>query len=445
MMRLWLLLFTLATAFAASPPQKVFPFPYTQQDLPNGLRLVTIPTGFPNLVSLYIVVQTGSRNEIEPGKSGFAHLFEHMMFRGTERYPAPKYTSEVKRIGAAQNAYTDDDLTVYHTTFSKEDLDLMLMLEADRFQHLKYSPELFKTETLAVLGEYNKSSADPSEKLFEVLRDTAYSRHTYKHTTIGFLKDIQDMPNQFEYSLQFFNRYYRPEYTTVIVAGDVTSDKVRPMVDRYWAQWKRGNYRAEIPPEPAQEEAKTAKVEWPTPTLAWWTVGFHMPAYSDSQPDWAALKLLSYLGFSENSDLYQKLVIKEQKVDVLDGGIGPHVDPYLFSVAARIKNDKDVPYVRQQVLGTIESFVNTEVDKDRLEAVKRHLKYSFALGLDNTEAVAGAAARYVALRRTPETINRLYDLYDSITPADIKRVAQTYFRPKNGTEVTLTGKGGNAQ
>ncbi|MEO7649656.1 MAG: pitrilysin family protein, partial [Bryobacteraceae bacterium] len=288
---LFLFMSFLAAALAAEVPRKVFPFAYSQDDLPNGLRVVTIPTEFPNIVSLYIVVQTGSRNEVEPGKSGFAHLFEHMMFRGTERFPPPKYTAEVKRIGAAQNAYTDDDLTVYHTTFSNEDLDTMLMLEADRFQHLKYSPDIFKTETLAVLGEYNKNSADPAEKLFEVLRDTAFTRHTYKHTTMGFLKDVQDMPNQFDYSLKFFDRYYRPEYTTIIVAGDISHSKVRPMVDRYWAQWKRGSYRAGIPAEPPQTEPKTAHVDWPSPTLPWLVVAHHMPAYSDSNPDWPALKL----------------------------------------------------------------------------------------------------------------------------------------------------------
>src|SRR5689334_4259684 len=98
MMRLcaFLALFCSSFLFGASAPEKVFPFPYTQEDLPNGLRLVTIPTGFPNIVSLYIVVQTGSRNEVEPGKSGYAHLFEHLMFRGTPRYPAEKYQAILK-------------------------------------------------------------------------------------------------------------------------------------------------------------------------------------------------------------------------------------------------------------------------------------------------------------------------------------------------------------
>src|SRR5512141_2033082 len=108
---------------AADKPSKVFPLAYDQYDFPNGLRLVTVPTDYPNVVALYIVVQTGSRNEVESGRSGFAHLFEHMMFRGTKEFPPAKYEQVMKETGAASNAYTSDDLTAYHTTFSKEDLE----------------------------------------------------------------------------------------------------------------------------------------------------------------------------------------------------------------------------------------------------------------------------------------------------------------------------------
>src|SRR5882757_7850493 len=134
-----LLLSCVSCLFAADAPDKVFPFPYTQEELPNGLRLVTIPTGLPNIVATYIVVQTGSRNEVEPGLSGFAHLFEHLMFKGTEQFPAAKYDETLRRIGAASNASTSDDLTVYYTTFSKEDLGTVLQMEGDRFQNLKYT------------------------------------------------------------------------------------------------------------------------------------------------------------------------------------------------------------------------------------------------------------------------------------------------------------------
>src|SRR5580765_5256046 len=119
-------------------PQKVFPYEYSQEDLPNGLRLITVPTEYANIVAVYIVVGTGSRNEVEAGHTGVAHLFEHLMFRGTPRYPAEKYDNTIKRTGASSNASTSNDQTIYHTTFSKEDLETVLDMEADRFQQLKF-------------------------------------------------------------------------------------------------------------------------------------------------------------------------------------------------------------------------------------------------------------------------------------------------------------------
>src|SRR5438128_9450417 len=169
---------------------KLFPYNYTIDDLENGLRLVTVPTDFPNMVALYIVVQTGSRNEVEPGKSGYAHLFEHIMFRGSENYTPDQRDLILKKAGAESNATTNQDRTTYYETFSKEDLDPVMKLEADRFQRLKYPEPAYKTETLAVLGEYNKSSADPTEKLDEVVYATAFTKHTYAHTTMGFTIDI---------------------------------------------------------------------------------------------------------------------------------------------------------------------------------------------------------------------------------------------------------------
>jgi len=438
-----LLLGAALAAWPAEAPRKAFPFPYDQHDFPNGLRSITIPTDYPNVVALFIVVQTGSRNEVEAGKSGFAHLFEHMMFRGTKLFPPAKYEAVLKRAGAASNAYTTDDHTAYHTTFSKEDLETILSMEADRFQNLEYTPEVFKTETLAVLGEYNKNSADPTSKLYEVLRDTAFDKHPYKHTTMGFLKDIQDMPNQYDYSRLFFQRYYRPEYTTIIVAGDVTPERVRPLIEKYWGGWKRGSYHPEIPVEPPQQAPRTNQIRWPTPTLPWVVEAFHGPAYSDTQKDLAALDLISYLGFSESSDLFQKLVIQEQKVDRLQAQSPDRVDPNLFVVFVRVKKPADIESVRTGVLATLEGFKEKPVAGKRLEEVKRHLRYSFALSLNNSETIAGIVARYVALRRTPETINRVYDLYDRITPGDIQAVARKYLVESGRTMVTLMG--GKAQ
>jgi zinc protease len=181
-------------------PSDILPFTAYEETLDNGLRVLVIPTGFPHLVSLQIPVQTGSRNEVEEGKSGFAHFFEHMMFRGTARFSPDAYNAIVTWAGARQNAYTTDDYTNYHITFAKEDLEQILDIESDRFMNLAYSEPDFRTEARAILGEYNKSAAEPLNKLIEVQRESAYLAHTYKHTTMGFIRDIEAMPEQFEYS-----------------------------------------------------------------------------------------------------------------------------------------------------------------------------------------------------------------------------------------------------
>jgi zinc protease len=434
------LLLSLPLITVSQTSRKAFAYDYTVDDLPNGLRVVTVPTDYPNLVALYIVVQTGSRNEIEAGKSGYAHLFEHLMFRGSEHYTGQQRDEILKKAGADSNAYTSDDRTVYHEVFSKDDLEKILELEADRFQRLKYAPDAYKTETRAVLGEFNKNSADPEEKAYEVLRATAYKRHTYAHTTMGFIQDIEDMPNQYDYSWQFYRRYYRPEYTTIVVVGDVNHEAVLSSVKKHFGGWERGNYAPDIPDEGAQNEPREAHVDWPSDTLPVLYVAFRGPAYSDDKKDAPALDLLAPIAFGENSDLYQKLVLKEQKLDSLSYNFEDHRDPELFVVAARIKDEKDMDYVKQQILDTYKRYTKELVPKDKLDSTRSRARYSFALAMDSSEAIAGTLASYISLRRTPETINKLYAVYDSISPQDIRDAAAKYFVDKHRTIVTLTTK-----
>ena len=442
MRRLWSSLLLLLLFPALAPGQErqrgVIPYDYTVDSLPNGLRLVTVPTDRPGLVALYIVVNTGSRNEVEPGKSGYAHFFEHMMFRGSENYTPEQRDAILKRAGASANAYTTDDRTVYHEVFAREDLPEVMKLEADRFQRLKYGEDVYKTEALAVLGEYNKNSANPISKLFETLRSTAFGRHTYRHTTMGFLKDIQDMPNQYRYSLQFYDRYYRPEYTTIMLVGDVTREQALALTREHFGSWKRGSWNPQIPREPEQKAARTAHVSWPTSTLPYVAVAFKGPAFSTERKDKAALDLLAAMAFGQNSDLYRKLVLQEQKVDLLGPSFSDRKDPELFTVFARIKSPADTAYVREQILATFQRFTREPVDQARLDAVRSNMKYSAALAMNSSEAVAGALASYIALGGSPEVLDRLYRLYDTITPEDIRQTAARYFVPQHRTIVTLS-------
>ncbi|CAN5311083.1 hypothetical protein BH11PSE2_BH11PSE2_00080 [soil metagenome] len=433
-----------AVAQTAAPkaPAKVFPFPTTVHDLANGLRVVVIETGFPDIVAVQIPMSVGSRNEVEPGKSGFAHFFEHMMFRGTKAYPSEKYNDIIKQIGGDQNAFTSDDLTNFHTTFNKEDLETVLKIEADRFQNLDYSEPDFRTESLAVYGEYNKNSASPVQKLFEVQRNAAFKVHTYKHTTMGFLEDIKAMPEQFAYSRQFFDRYYRPERATLVVAGDVKPDAVFALAEKYWGSWKRGGPVPAVPAEPAQAAPICAHVPWPSQTLPWMTVGFRGPAAYPTKDnpaagDQQALDVLGAYAFSESSPLYQRLVVKEQKVEALAANFGDSVDPGLLTVMAQVKDKADMAYVRDAIQDELAQLRVVQADPARIADIRSNLKYRFASRLDNTEAVAGAVVRYLAATRDIDTINEVYRRYDAVTPADIQRVANLYFVDRSMTVTTL--------
>ncbi|HEY6139593.1 MAG TPA: pitrilysin family protein [Thermoanaerobaculia bacterium] len=427
----------LLPAAALAATGDVLPFPAAEKTLPNGLKVIVVPTGFPNIVALYIPVQTGSRNEIEPGKSGFAHFFEHMMSRGTPAYPPEKYNEVVTKAGARENANTSDDRTVYHIVFAREDLPKIMEIYADRFMNLSYPEPAFQTESKAVLGEYNKNSASPVRKLLEVQRDHAFSTHTYKHTTMGFLKDIEDMPNQYAYSKEFFKRWYRPEYTTIIVAGDVKPDEVFALVDKYWSGWQRGTYKADIPQEPPAKGPVYAHVDWPSNTLPWVTVAFHGPAFSDTQKDAAAMSTLLDLEFGQTSDLYKRLVNDEQKVDQLFYFDDPHVDPSLYTVFARVKKQADVPYVRDQIEKTFAGVRDRLEPADRVEDAKSQARYSLVRSLDNTEAVAETLAEFVKFNRSYDTINNFYRVQASLTPKDLQETAKKYFTNENLVVTTL--------
>src|SRR4029450_4940979 len=422
-----------------SPGAAVLPFQATETTLPNDLRVIVVPTGFPNLVSVQIVVQAGSRNEVEPGKSGFAHFFEHLMFRGTPTNPPDRYQQIMRKAGARDNASTGDDFTRYYSTFAKEDLDTVLGLYADMFQNLAYSEADFKTEARARLGEYNKNSAEPLVKLYEVQRDRFYQAHTYKHTTMGFIKDIETMPNEYAYSKGFFDRWYRPQYTTLIVAGDVTAAQVLPLVTKHWGPWKPGvQSTTPIPKEPTPQGPMYAHVPWPVETLPWVTVGFPAPAFDAQGKDFAGTALLGTLYFGPTSDLYKKLVVAEQKVDQLRVDVPSSIDPSLFTVLARLKSPGDASYVRNEILSTFARARTTLVPADRLAAAQSFNRYSFARTVDSSERVAVAVADFAAYTRSYGTVNDFYNTLASVSPTDLQHTASKYFVDRGLIVTTLS-------
>jgi len=426
------------SAKAAEPGSRaVFAYPIQTTVLENGLTVLSVPFDSPGIIAYYTVVRTGSRNEVEKGLSGFAHFFEHMMFRGTDAYPQDKYNDVLKALGADSNAYTNSDWTCYHMTIPATALATAVEIEADRFQNLKYDEPSFQKEARAVLGEYNKSRSSPFQKLNETMQNTAYTAHTYKHTTIGFLADINDMPNQYAYSKVFFDRWYRPENCTIIVVGDVKNDALVNLVKQYYGGWKRGHARVEIPVEPPQTEPKAARLTWPLPTLPTLHLGYHIPAADPRNPDTAALGALGQAVFGETSPLYQELVLKEQKVVMMEAEAESKRDPGLFAILVRVRKPADLAAVRRRIGAALAEAAKRPIESSRLDAIKSHLRYEFAGSLRTADAVADAVGAAVAITGRPGSINELYDAYDRLTPVDLQRVASRYFQSANETAITL--------
>src|SRR5882672_402040 len=275
-----------------------FPYSVVETVLDNGLLVVAVPLDTPGLAAHYIAVRTGSRNETEAGRTGFAHFFEHMMFRGTERTTPERYNELLKRLGADGNAFTTDDWTCYHVVAASSGLATVMDLEADRFMNLRYGLEAFQKEAAAVLGEYNKNASIPFNALFEKLHDTAYTTHTYKHTTMGFLKDIEVMPLQYDHSLAFFERWYRSDNAALVVAGDIVADDVFALARRYYGAWRPGGAALTTPVEPAQLQERSAHITWAAPTLPLLAMAFHAPAFEPASVDGRALDVIAQAYFA---------------------------------------------------------------------------------------------------------------------------------------------------
>ncbi len=426
-----------APSAAAQTADSAFPFEVHERVLDNGFKAYVVPFDSPGVVAYWTVVRTGARNEVEEGRSGFAHFFEHMMFRGTDRYSSDAYNDVLKAMGADSNAWTWNDQTVYHITAGAEGLATIVDVEADRFQNLKYEEPEFQKEARAVLGEYNKSASNPRLKISETLRDLAYDTHTYQHTTMGFLRDIEAMPTGFQYAQTFFDRYYRPDNVVVICAGDVEPEAFFGLVKQHYGAWTSGPERPAVPAEPPQTEERRAQLTWDKPTLPRLDLGWHVPAFSTASVDHAALEALAAVAFAERSPLYRRLVIEQQEVATLSASNPSNVDSALFRVSARVKDPADLQAVEVAIHAELARIAAEGVDAKTLAEVKSNLRYGFAAELATASGVASTAAWFVSLAGDIASIDAWYARLDEVTPADVARVAGQYFVATNRNVVTL--------
>jgi zinc protease len=419
----------------AQQNSRVFPFPYETVELQNGFRAYLIKAGAPGQFAYVSIVRTGSRDEVEAGKSGFAHFFEHMMFRGTEKYP--HYDAETTKMGAFRNASTWADQTAYYLVANTEYLEQVMDIESDRFQNLKYSEADFRTEAGSILGEYQNGAREPQRWLNEKVRETAFTKHTYGHTVIGYEADVRTMPEGYEYSKSFYQRFYRPENVVLVIAGDFDIVKTKALVRKYYGGWKPGYKAPAIEPEPPQTAPRDRTVKYPGRTLPIVSINYTAPAWNPTDRTGAALEVLGQLAFGPNSALYRKLVLQEQRVQYLAPSFGLSRDGYLVSIQTMVNNPSETKAIEAEIMAEVKKFHETLVDTKKLADTKSNIKYGLLMGMETAQNVAFAVMQPIVSTGRLEALEDYMETLQSLTPEDLRDAARKYLVETGRTTITM--------
>lgn len=402
--------------------------------LANGLQVLLLEEHKAPIATVQIFYHAGSKDE-RPGIRGIAHMFEHMMFKGTEHVPPEAHARLLKEVGGTTNAFTTEDITGYHDTVPPSYVGFALQLEAERMRHLKLFPATVNSERDVVIEEKRlRIDNDPVGKALELFRATAYQRHPYQWTAIGTVDDLKRIT--VEDCQRFYDTYYRPNNATLIIVGDVRETEVRKLVDTHFGPVPRGpappRTAAVEPPQTARRE-KTLAVPVELPVVIG---GYHVPPARHA--DTTALAVLStILSDGESSRMHQRLVRKE-KLALAAGGVLQALEASgLFLVYAAHLPDRDQAKVRAGLLQEIGRVRQGGVTDAELIKAKNQLAAQFIYRLETVDGIAGqlGTAQYIEgdWRRFLDEATRTL----AVTAADIKRVANQYLVDANLTIVSV--------
>ena len=446
----------------SSNPTHFFPYEVKSRTLPNGLSIIVIRTPeFKDMVTYSTAVFAGSGSETEKGKTGLAHLFEHIMFRDQFGGKPGGYDDAIRRMGAHNNAWTDYDLTFYHpTTFTQNligplsrpdgPVPGLMELEASRFKHLTLDRKTFEVEAGAVLGEYRRIFSDPAGKMIEDFSPVAFPHHPYGHTVIGHREDVENMPNAWDSAWEFYHNYYAPNDVAVICVGDVDAAKIFAEADKRYADWKPSQ-TPQIPTEPAPDGPQQVHVKWEADVSPRLVVGYHSPAMKPGSKQTAVTQILPELLTSRSAPLFQKLRYQKQAVtdfSILAGtelleATDPHLlllDSQLILERFRKEGDKYVADVQRDVIAgmdELKTFSKQPNAAQTLRVVKSKVRNDFLAGLDSTGSIAQIFAWYYRFNRDPQVLDTLMQGIDSLTPQDVDAYATKYFTPQGRIVSTL--------
>ena len=402
--------------------------------LKNGMKVMveedhSIPT-----VALYVFYRIGSRNE-RPGTTGISHFFEHMMFNGAKKYGPGEFDRTMEGAGGSNNAYTSYDVTVYQDWFPPAALESIFDLEADRIQNLSFDPEKIKSERGVVASE-RRSSVDASNFgiLNEQLWAAAFTAHPYQWPVVGWMVDIQNWT--MEDLKHHFQMGYSPSNATMVVVGDITSEQIFKLADKYIEPIPSHD---PPPPVTTQEPPQMGERRIVVKKFAQLPIvmmGYHVPRSSDA--DYYALSVLQTILFSgQSSRMYQRLVDKDQLALSIRGGSQFALDPTLFTITAQPKAGVDPQACEKAVYEELDKVKNSGVTPEELDKAKNILLAQFYRQMKTGSGSANAIGTYEVYFGDYHKLFDAAGAYQHVTREDVERVAKTYFGEDNRTVATL--------
>jgi zinc protease len=424
------------TARAATRPTRL---DYTMTTLANGMKVVFLEDHSTPIVHTEVWYHVGSKNE-KPGRTGFAHLFEHMMFKGSKNVEPEGHPSWISSIGGQSNAYTTEDATVFWQTTPAQYLPLVLWLEADRLASLRINDDVFTREREVVKEERRmRIDNQPYGRLNELIYDQAFTVHPYKHPTIGSMKDLEAA--SVDDVRDFFHTYYVPSNATVVIVGDFETKEAQELATRYLGRVPKSDRPVprDIPSEPPQTKERRVTLEenWPLPAVV---VAHHITF--DGDPDSYPLHIASkVLSDGQSSRIYRKLVYEKQLALAAFGGGNIIEDPNLFYAVAIVQPGHTTEETIEALIAELDRLRTEPITAGELQQAKNQFARDYMFGRESNKDKASQLGHAVVIHNDIKTADGEFDIFMNITQADVQRVARKYFTPENRLVMTVMPKG----
>ena len=383
-------------------------------ELNNGLKVLVHEDHSAPVAVVNILYNVGSRDE-HPDRTGFAHLFEHLMFGGSANIP--NYDEPLQKVGGDNNAFTSPDITNYYITVPSANIETAFWLESDRMLSLSFDPEVLEVQRSVVIEEFKQRYLNqPYGDVWLKLRPLAYKEHPYQWATIG--KDIQHIEEaKMDDVKSFFDQYYGPNNAIMVVGGDVTTDQVRALCTKWFEGVpKRQVPKRNLPVEPRQLEKRFLRVEADVPTDALYMT-FHMPGRFDS--DFHAVDLMGdILGRGKSSRLYEQLVNQQRIFNSLSAYVTGSIDPGLLVISGKPVSGIDLNTAEEAVWGVLEEFKSEGFEHLELQKVKN--KAESTLVFSEVELLNRAMnLAFASLGGNPDYVNQEPELLQKVNSEDV--------------------------